>query len=259
MNIDKLKMKITKFYPINLLEGEGVGQTYEYFVKWRMFNRFFKNRPFPKNMLIAGLPSKYGLSLDLLMLANFFRCPVTIADERKVNIERLRKVVFLLCKQKVLSIRDISFVEVHSLLDLEKSIAEKFDLVINSEVLQRLSSSDLKIFFRKIAYLSSFGIFFVPNRYNLGHAKLSKLKTLGIKDIENAVDDTIEIISSGYLDFPPFPPGLKRSDAARQKAASSRLEKLAMKILEYWGRLETFLPFFIRKRQSHIIYFIINF
>jgi len=258
MNINKLKISISKFYPINLLEEEGVGQTYEYFVKWRMLRNFFKNNSFPKSMLIAGLPSKYGLSLDLLMLANFFGCSVTVVDERNANIKRLERAVFLLSAQKILSVKDISFVKVNNLLELEKTVRKRFDLVCNSEVLQRLSSLDLNIFLQILSNLSPIGIFFAPNKYNLGHIKFSKLQTLGEEEIIDALDDKMKIISSGYLDFPPFSPGLERSDNARQKAANSRLEKLAMKILEYWGSVEVLSPFFLKKRQSHIIYFIIN-
>jgi len=258
MNINELKINISKFYPINLLEGEGVGQTYEYFVKWRVFNRFFKNRPFPKNILIAGLPSKYGLSLDLLMLANFFKCSATIIDEREENIERFKKIVLLLQKQNILSIKDISFVKVNSLVDLGKNITKKFDLVINSEVLQRLSPVDLKIFLQRLANLASLGIFFVPNKYNSGHIKLSKLATLGTEEVKRAINDRMKIVSKGYLDFPPFPPGLQRSETARQRAADSKLERIAMKSLEWWGIIEIFFPPFIKKRQSHIIYFIIR-
>ena len=45
---------------LNLLEGEGLGTSYEYYVKFRRLKRFILSVGPPKKILIAGLPERYG-------------------------------------------------------------------------------------------------------------------------------------------------------------------------------------------------------
>jgi hypothetical protein len=65
-----------------LAEGEGVGTAYEYFAKRLALGRWLKQVGRPVRMLVAGLPQKYGSSLDFLLLAEELGAEVTVVDER---------------------------------------------------------------------------------------------------------------------------------------------------------------------------------
>ncbi len=60
---------IKALYALALAEGEGMGTAYEYYAKRLILGRWLAERPRPASILIAGLPQKYGASLDLLLLA----------------------------------------------------------------------------------------------------------------------------------------------------------------------------------------------
>jgi hypothetical protein len=63
---------------------------------------------------------------------------------------------------------------------------------------------------------------------------------------------------AGYIDMPPFPPGITRSDDQREQATSGRLEAFAMWGLQQYARGERLLPRALRQRQSHIVYALAN-
>ena len=79
---------ILDFYPSALKEGEGVGTAYEYYAKAKVFKNFFRRVSGPfESMLIAGLPEKYGFSLDFLLLAKGLGIKkVFVQDEREERI-----------------------------------------------------------------------------------------------------------------------------------------------------------------------------
>jgi hypothetical protein len=64
----------------------------------------------------------------------------------------------------------------------------------------------------------------------------------------------LEVLSSGYVDLPPFPPGVTRSEEAKERAAESKVERLAMGILEAWSMGERFLPRALRRRFAHLVW-----
>ena len=64
------KRSIKSLYPLALAEGEGVGTAYEYFAKRLHLARWLKGTKPPQHILIAGLPEKYGASLDFMLLAS---------------------------------------------------------------------------------------------------------------------------------------------------------------------------------------------
>ena len=83
-------ISIKELYVLALAEGEGVGTAYEYFAKRLTLARWLKGGKRPSSILIAGLPQKYGTSLDFLQLADELGAAVTIADERPFALEKLQ-------------------------------------------------------------------------------------------------------------------------------------------------------------------------
>jgi hypothetical protein len=66
------------------------------------------------------------------------------------------------------------------------------------------------------------------------------------------------VLSSGYCDIPPFPPGLERSSEAKENALTSPLEIAAMRVLEWWCLGERWTPAAIQKRWAHLIYVVLQ-
>src|SRR5580700_9365502 len=58
---------IKALYPFALAEGEGVGTAYEYVAKRRVMKPLFERVSAGSRVLIAGLPEKYGTSLDFVL------------------------------------------------------------------------------------------------------------------------------------------------------------------------------------------------
>jgi hypothetical protein len=54
--------------------------------------------------------------------------------------------------------------------------------------------------------------------------------------------------------MPPFPPGITRSAAQRQRAATGVLEALAMHGLQGFALAEPFLPDVLKARSAHITF-----
>jgi hypothetical protein len=66
----------------------------------------------------------------------------------------------------------------------------------------------------------------------------------------------MRIFDSGLLDMPPFPPGLSRSQAKRERAAASKVEGVIMDALAVYCSFENFCPRFVKAKLAHIGYVI---
>src|SRR5262252_6719711 len=83
---------IKSLYPLALAEGEGVGTAYEYFAKRLILTRWLAKLPQARSLLIAGLPEKYGSSLDFLLLTQEMAvADVIVVDERPPALDKIRK------------------------------------------------------------------------------------------------------------------------------------------------------------------------
>jgi hypothetical protein len=83
-------ISIKSLYALALAEGEGVGTAYEYYAKRLALGRWLKQVGRPVRMLVAGLPQKYGSSLDFLLLAEELGVAVTVVDERPFALDKLQ-------------------------------------------------------------------------------------------------------------------------------------------------------------------------
>jgi hypothetical protein len=238
---------IKSLYPLALAEGEGVGTAYEYFAK-RLVLRPLLRSLTVRRLLVAGLPEKYGSSLDFLLLAEECGAAVTVADERPEALEKLGRS--LAAAQALGHLRRVQprLVALDSGWD---GLAGHFDLALSSEVLQRVSADTRTRYTDRLTRIAGAVALFCPNRHNSAHVGISGLDGLTLDELRDIAPWAVQ---SGYIDMPPFPPGITRSAEQRDHATSGRLEGVAMAGLGLYARLEHWLPTAIRRSQSHIVY-----
>lgn len=259
----KLAKSIKSLYTLNLLEGEGVGTAYEYYVKLRTLKKFIDSIERPKTILIAGLPEKYGLSMDFILLGQIFRAETVVIDERPHVLERAQEVFRILVSSNCFRHRNVLFLKADQLTEFNnKNLKErKFDLALSSEVYQRLDGTH-KNYLSNLGRLSKNYAIFAPNRANSSHAELSGLGSVYLDDLLKycleAAHPRMSIYDHGYLDLPPFPPGLCRSQEKREQASASRLEAFLMKGLELYSLGEKIVPDILKAKVAHIAYVMVK-
>lgn len=256
----KSSVSIRALYPLAMSEGEGVGTAYEYFVKRLILSAWLKTDSLTDRMLIAGLPEKYGASLDFLLLADELKLPVVIADDRPQALEKAQKARDLASAAGLLSSVQPNYIVTRDLAELVE-LGSSFELCISSEVMQRLPPTRRSRYWRRLQVLAPMSAVFVPNADNSAHASLSGLSGLRIEELQKIVTDNTSFsagaecsVQMDYIDMPPFPPGATRTEEQREQATSGRLEAFAMWGLGYFAKIERLLPLTIRRSQAHIVY-----
>ncbi len=239
---------VRTFYPFAMAEGEGVGTAYEYFVKQRTLTKFLQDKSIER-ILIAGLPQTYGHSSDFLLLAHYFGATVTIIDERA---DKLGATVTL-AKNHGLSEDVIEFQRVKSYEKLDFA-DDSFDLVLSSEVLQRLDDAERVAFSAELGRVARHAAIFCPNAANSSHVGRSGLDGLYLSELEALFPLAVE---SGLIDMPPFPPGIALSEEQRESAESGKMQQAAMVGLQVYSYSEKFIPQKIRQRYAHIVYVLV--
>jgi hypothetical protein len=258
----EIAQSIKSLYTVNLLEGEGVGTAYEYYVKLRKLKKFIDSIERPKTILIAGLPEKYGLSMDFILLGQMFQAETVVIDERPQVLKRAQKVFQILLSNNSFCHRNVLFLKADQIAEFnDKNLKErKIDLALSSEVYQRLDGAQ-KTYFSNLWKLSKNFAIFAPNRANSSHAELSGLKSVYLDDLLKyclEVHPQTSLYDYGYLDLPPFPPGLCRSQEKREQASGSRLEAFLMKGLELYSLCEKIIPDIFKAKVAHIAYVIVK-
>ena len=257
----KLEMSesIKSLYAINLVEGEGVGTAYEYYSKLRKLRKFINSIGSPKRILIAGLPEKYGLSMDFFLLGQMLQAETVVIDERSDALERARNALSIIKSKELFNDTGIELIKVDNIAEFnndDRVFKKKFDLALSSEVLQRLNGARETYISNLKKSAKNFAVF-APNRGNKSHALLSGLNSIYLEDLlknynEGPAGGTI--YDFGYIDMPPFPPGLTRAQEKREQASESRFEAFLMKGLEVYCLCEDIIPIFAKKRIAHIVY-----
>jgi len=223
---------IKNLYELALAEGEGLGTAYEYFVKLRLLERLLKNKKI-NSVLIYGLPEKYGFSLDFVYFCFTNNLNLTLFNN---NDEKTRKLKSILKK-----------VSINKKIKIIKKIDKRYDLVLSSEVLQSLNKNELKIFIDNIVKYSENAIIFVPNKDNKNHLKYSGLNGFTLEELNFLFNN---VKKPGYVDMPPFPPGLK----IKKRFKSVFL----IRILGFFALIEKFIPKIIKKYIAHINYVLVD-
>lgn len=242
------KININTLYSLALAEGEGIGTAYEYFVKLKLLSKFVKDKRI-KNALIYGLPERYGFSMDFILFGQINNFDITIVDYRKEKIKSFEKIINNLIEKGILLKRP-GIIELKKLTNLKFN--KKFDLAVCSEIMQRLLNKEKVDYINYIQKISKYAALFVPNKDNKMHSTLSKLNGLSLDELKEYFNKDY-ILNIGYIDMPPFPPGLKKNKRKEQ------INKLFSLLLMAWTRLERLLPRIIKKRIAHICYIIVKY
>jgi len=253
------KESIKSLYPVNLIEGEGVGTSYEYYAKLRKLKKFIRSMDRPKRILIAGLPEKYGLSMDFFLLGQMLQAETVAIDERPDVLERVRTALSAIKTKELFNDTNIVLTQVDSVAEFNKHnnlFNERFGLALSSEVLQRLDGAQETYISNLKKAARNFAVF-APNCGNESHANLSGLKGVYLEDLlkhfsGRGADETI--YDCGYIDMPPFPPGLTRSQEKRVQASESALETFLMMCLQIYCLCEDIIPDVVKKKIAHIVY-----
>jgi hypothetical protein len=250
-----MSKSVKALYPLALAEGEGVGTAYEYFVKRLALARWLPVLPRGGRLLIAGLPQKYGSSLDFLLLAEELGLRPTVIDERPSVLEKLARSLAAAQAEGLLSGVRPELLPVAELAGGAEADG-RFDLAVSSEVLQRLSPDQRSRYVCRLMERAAVVALFAPNAGNASHTGISGLSGLTLAELKSlfVAPAAHARVFCGYIDMPPFPPGITRSETQREQATSGRLEALAMWALGHYARLERFLPHSLRRRQAHIVY-----
>ena len=245
------RFTIKDLYALALAEGEGMGTAYEYFAKRRVLEPWLKGQATPQSILIAGLPERYGLSLDFLLLATELGASVTIADERPNSFERVFDARETLLKEGLFRLTEPETTLVRSMSEMAE-VEGDFDLTLSSEVLQRLATAERPRFVQSIDDHGTSKALFAPNADNSAHTNRSGLAGLRLAEMQQLVSGVAS--TTGYIDMPPFPPGITRSDEQREQATTGAFENAVMWGLGQYARREGWVPKNIRQAQSHIVY-----
>jgi hypothetical protein len=245
---------IKALYPLALAEGEGIGTAYEYYAKRRMLARWLANLKRLRSILIAGLPEKYGCSLDFFQVAQDLSVSkLVVVDDRPQALEKARISVARAQTDGALAGVLPEYLQVTEMSSL-KELGGSFDLCLGSEVLQRLDNVGRHHYVERLSELAPALGLFAPNAGNRSHTTLSGLSGVALTELLELAGPTGSLVQAGYIDMPPFPPGLTRSPEQRTRAAAGRLEGLAMAGLGCYACLEPSFPSAWRRSHAHIVY-----
>ena len=135
---------------------------------------------------------------------------------------------------------------------------EPFDLWVTTSSIQRLGDGGRVEYLYHIREKTRCAVIMVPNKHNRAHQTITKIEGLFLDDLVSMCQRAgLWVREAGYLDLPPFPPGITRSVKAKENAAQSGFERLAMRVLEWvaWG--ERLWPRFVKRRFGHIAYAVV--
>lgn len=244
---------IKSLYKLALAEGEGVGTAYEYFAKRLVLGPWLAPVPRANRVMVAGLPEKYGSSLDFFLVAQELgAAEVVVIDDRPAAVEKARASLSAAQGAGELAGLNAKFVVVSDLGKLNE--VKGFDLCLGSEVLQRLSADAREGYVQSLARAAAPVAMFAPNGDNPSHTNISGLSGLGLNEMRGLGEIITRPAKVGYIDMPPFPPGITRSAKKRGEAAGGTLEAIAMWGLGYHARSEAYFPNSWRRNRSHIVY-----
>ncbi len=245
---------IKDLYVLALAEGEGIGTAYEYYAKRLAMLPWLKDGARPKRLLVAGLPQKYGSSLDFLLLGAEMGCQVTVIDERQAALTKLARVLKDLAAARYSPELRANLYQTGDICTLTE-LSGQFDLILSSEVLQRLDPDQRAAYVERLQGLSQRIALFAPNADNDAHVGLSGLGGVQLNELAVLMgQDSAAASRSDYIDMPPFPPGITRTSTQREDATTGTGEAFAMWGLGVYARIERFIPAAVRRKWAHIVF-----
>ena len=232
-----------------------MGTAYEYVAKGAVLRPLVQELGRPPTrradgalrLLVAGLPEKYGSSLDFFLFAQSLGAEVRVVDARAEALARTEKVVRGLQTSGRLGGLRVDYERIGSLAEMAR--LDPHDAVLSSEVLQRVTPAERPRFVDALRSLARRGALFVPNSENGSHLTISGLGGLTRPELSSLFPGA----ACEYVDMPPFPPGITRSADQRARASTGMLEAVAMLGLDAYCRAEPLVPAFVKKRVAHIV------
>ena len=259
---------IRSMYPLTLLEGQGMGTAYEYYSKLRVIEAITAQVGAPRSLLVMGLPEKHGYDIDFLLLAHWLHgrangsaTSLTVCEDRTTVLTAFQGALEHLPASPAGS--SIETIRLDSLNDWRPLQGRHFDWLISTASVQRLPDDDIVTYLRQAWQLARYACLFIPNSGNRAHLTLSGLRGLDLDQTlalgqraagVPGAHDRSYVLSAGYCDIPPFPPGLQRSSEAKEKALHNPLEAAAMWGLEWWCRGEKLMPRPLQSKLAHLVY-----
>lgn len=253
--ISNHSFSVIDLYPLALLEGEGMGTAYEYSAKLKLLQRLMGRLEPLQRLIIGGLPEAYGVDLDFALWAARCGCQTVVADDRSSLLDVFGRA---LASPPLVDLADPARFELRllpSLAQPARADDAPFDLWVTTSAIQRLRDDDLSQYLSQVRQKSRHAVLLVPNKANKEHLTVSGLDGFLLPELVSHCERAgLTVHQACYLDVAPFPPGLQRSAEAKQRAASSPLERLIMHGLEWWIRGERHLPRWLKRRFGHIAY-----
>jgi hypothetical protein len=201
-----------------LAEGEGVGTAYEYFVKRSVLDPWLARLPQCNKLLVAGLPEKFGYSLDLLLVAQELNiADVAVIDERPSALDGFRQSLVVAQTKNELTQVQPRFLLATEIEQMNE-VKDSFDLCLTFGVIQRLEGRRRCDYVKRIAELAANCAVFAPNGDHSSYENLG-MNAPSLADFRELVGLAGTLDGSGYVDIPPWPPGLKQSEAQRHRFA----------------------------------------
>ena len=244
---------IASLYRVAVQEGQGLGTAYEYYVKHRLIRKSFERVGYPKSILIAGLPEKYGYSIDFVMLADRLNVPVVVVDDNANKMDEFARVCSAAKGSGFLSDR----LNMHTVLVNDWSsvhLGQMFDAAMSCGVLQRLPSREKEDYVNRLGQSARLVALFAPNAGNAAHAKITQLRTVSLSEMRGLMMNAgFRLIDSGYVDMPPLPPGLKWEGLRKPSASRKGVQSIALRLLALWSHTEKALSP-LKPRGAHIVY-----
>ncbi|MFH1073881.1 MAG: hypothetical protein V1752_02225 [Candidatus Firestonebacteria bacterium] len=238
-----------KFYEVALLEGEGLGTAYEYYMKRRLLMKLFRKEGHPCSFCVFGLPERYGTSMDFCLLAGEVKAErVMLLDERSNAVMKCTSAVQKLKEKNLLPDLLLQVKEGLTLKD------EKYDFITNCEVFQRFSEEEAVKMIEDAAENSKLSVFFLPNGFNVNQVASPERKAVNPIEFMKKIAEKVEIINWGYIDMPPFPSGSKISEQKRNAVKTGAFSFAVFLVLKVWAVFEILTPSFIKKKFSHAFY-----
>jgi hypothetical protein len=258
---------IQYMYPFTLLEGQGMGTAYEYYSKLKVMNGVLERTGLPTRFVAVGLPEKHGYDLDFVLLVHQLQArgasPLLVMSEDRPHVLDEFRAALGQIPDPVLR-SSVELVQLDGLTDWRALEGRRFDWLLSTASVQRLPDAEIITYIRNARQIARYAFLFVPNGGNRAHMTLSGLRGLELAQVVDLCRRATQpggspstepkVLAAGYCDIPPFPPGLARSQAAKEKAMHSPLETLAMRILEWWCKAEFLIPRFLQRRLAHLVY-----
>ena len=235
------------------LGGEGYGTTYEYMAKARFLVKVksILGCDGATQLLILGLPQKYGLSLDFLFWVDYLEVEnIMVFDTRDDLL-----VDFMECRQYLIDEGLIKNIPIKDIRDWDH--LDEMDLssciVVSCESFQAFDE-DEKVLAAKTYNRAKYGFCFVPNDYNEAHRKITHLPTIKENNLNKYFTN---ILTDCYLDCPPVPSGFELPSSGRDKTNLSFgwKDKFFYFILDVWLNIDVgFLSRLMFYRQYAHLY-----